>query len=60
MSFRGRRAGRDGRSIEQRGEDGAPLEPTDGASGLVGRLRHHVRTWPARYVEMRLNARTDD
>lgn len=27
-------------------------------SGLLGRLKRHVRKWPRQYVEMRVDART--
>ncbi|MCT9094891.1 hypothetical protein [Haloarchaeobius sp. HME9146] len=35
-----------------------PLEdpPEPVPTGLVGRLRHHVRTWPQRYIDMQVDA----
>jgi hypothetical protein len=42
-------------------ERGSVPEPEDGrttqisgVTRLLGRLRHHVATWPGRYVEMRV------
>ena len=60
MSFEKPPVGSDGAQSEASGEPEAPLSPTEHSSGLLGRLRDHVLTWPGRYVEMRVDARRRD
>ncbi|SFR32584.1 hypothetical protein [Halogeometricum limi] len=39
---------------ESQKPQGAPVpRPSVDESGVLARLRRHVRTWPKRYVEMR-------
>ncbi len=43
------------------GTGASPLSPIPSTlERAVELLRTHVRTWPARYVEMRVDARTGD
>ncbi|WP_435359945.1 hypothetical protein [Haloarchaeobius sp. DFWS5] len=61
MSFRERPPEREpGQSTREESSDELtePLEdpPTPAPTGVVGRLRYHVATWPGRFVEMQTEA----
>lgn len=43
---------------DDRGDSTESLAISEGQRGLFGRLQRHVREWPQRYVEMRVDART--
>lgn len=43
---------------DDRGGSTESLERPKEKRGLLGRLKRHIREWPARYVEQRIRVRT--